>query len=103
MNASSYLLAFSRLAPTQIASWGHPDTTGIPAIDVFISHEACELDGSAVQYSERLIKLPGEVAYTYYFRPEHSATGKTRRDYGLPDDRARTCVRTPCSSFTRNS
>lgn len=43
---------------------------------------------SAAHYSERLIKLPGEVAYTYYFRPEHSATGKTRRDYGLPDDRA---------------
>ena len=40
MNASTYLLAFSRLAPTEIASWGHPDTTGILAIDVFISHEA---------------------------------------------------------------
>jgi len=87
MSVFTYLLAFSRLAPTQVASWGHPVTTGIPAIDVFVSHEACELDGSATQYSERLVKLPAGVAYTHYFRPAQSATGKTRGDYGLPDDR----------------
>jgi predicted O-linked N-acetylglucosamine transferase (SPINDLY family) len=87
MNVLTYLLAFSRLAPTQIASWGHPVTTGIPAIDAFVSHEACELTGSAAQYSERLIMMPAGVAYTHYFRPAHSASGRGRRDYGLPDGR----------------
>ena len=33
----TYFLAFGRLAPAQAAWWGgHPDTSGIPAIDYFI-------------------------------------------------------------------
>ncbi len=51
-------LASLRLAPIQIASWGHPETTGIPTIDYFISGENLEPDGANEGYLERLIKLP---------------------------------------------
>lgn len=44
----TYFLAFSRLAPLQAVWWGHPDTTGIPTIDYFISSDA-DLPASAFQ------------------------------------------------------
>ena len=33
MSSTTYFLAFSRLAPVQIVSWGHPETTGVSTID----------------------------------------------------------------------
>ena len=29
-------LACLRLAPTQVAAWGHPETTGLPTIDYYL-------------------------------------------------------------------
>lgn len=52
-------LATLRLAPVQCASWGHPDTTGLPTIDHFLSSDLMEPEGAEVQYSERLVRLPG--------------------------------------------
>ena len=37
MSPTTYFLAFSRFAPVQIVSWGHPETTGIDTIDYFLS------------------------------------------------------------------
>src|SRR5947199_133897 len=42
----SYFLAFSRLAPVQLTSFGHPDTTGIPNLDYFLSSSSYELPGA---------------------------------------------------------
>ena len=52
-------LATLRLAQVQLASWGHPDTTGLPAIDGYISAEAYEPPDSEAFYTEALIRLPG--------------------------------------------
>jgi predicted O-linked N-acetylglucosamine transferase (SPINDLY family) len=52
-------LAALRLAPVQCTTWGHPVTTGLPAIDYFISGETIEPADSQHHYSETLIKLPG--------------------------------------------
>lgn len=51
-------LANLRLAPIQIATWGHPETSGIPTIDYYLSAELFESDNSADAYTEHLIKLP---------------------------------------------
>jgi len=59
MDPMAAKLATLRLAPLQCVSWGHPDTTGLPTIDHFLSSDLMEPDGSDVQYSERLVRLPG--------------------------------------------
>ena len=47
MTPLTYFLAFARLAPVQCVSWGHPVTTGIPAIDYFISRKKHRARGCA--------------------------------------------------------
>jgi protein O-GlcNAc transferase len=51
-------LASLRLAPVQAASWGHPETTGLPTIDYYLSAEGLEPSGAQVNYSEKLVALP---------------------------------------------
>lgn len=50
-------LAALRLAPVQVASWGHPETTGMPTIDHYLSAELFEAADSEEYYSERLVRL----------------------------------------------
>jgi protein O-GlcNAc transferase len=57
MEPLSYFLAFSRLAPIQCATWGHPVTTGIAAMDYFISSRRIEAQGAEAAYSETLVRL----------------------------------------------
>ena len=58
MDPMTVKLASLRLAPLQAASWGHPETTGLPTIDYFLSAQALEPDGAQAHYSERLVALP---------------------------------------------
>jgi protein O-GlcNAc transferase len=53
------LLASLRLAPLQVASWGHPVTTGLQTVDWFLSGELLESAGGEGHYREKLIRLPG--------------------------------------------
>jgi len=84
MDYVTYFLAFARLAPVQCATWGHPVTTGIPAVDYFLSCDSAEPPDAAAHYSERLVRLGG-LPFSYA-RPETPASTKTRADFGLPDD-----------------
>ena len=68
MDSLNYFLAFSRLAPIQIMTWGHPVTTGISNIDYFLSSRHLEPEGSEEHYSEKLL-CPERIA-VYYYRPE---------------------------------
>jgi predicted O-linked N-acetylglucosamine transferase (SPINDLY family) len=52
-------LASLRLASVQVATWGHPETTGLPTIDYYLSAEALEPEGADAYYTERLVRLPG--------------------------------------------
>ena len=52
-------LAPLRLAPLQVAAWGHPVTTGLPSIDLFLSGELFEPADAGRHYRERLVCLPG--------------------------------------------
>ena len=84
MHPETFALAGLRLAPVQCSGWGHPDTTGLPNIDWFVSCEAMEPEGADQHYSERLALLPG--LGTRYAIPARDDRG-TRADFGLPDDR----------------
>ena len=57
-------LAHLRLAPLQAAAWGHPITTGSPAIDLYFSGKLIEPAEADQHYRERLIRLPGTGACT---------------------------------------
>ena len=55
------LLAYSRIAPIQLTTWGHSETSGIDTIDYFISSEyfcgSLPYEEVQKQYSEKLILL----------------------------------------------
>ena len=51
-------LANLRLAPVQVASWGHPETTGLPTMDYYISADEFEPANADDHYSEKLVSLP---------------------------------------------
>ena len=57
MSSRLYYLPFLRLAKFQITSWGHPETTGNPNVDYFLSSKLLEIDTQEAQkhYSEKLI------------------------------------------------
>jgi len=59
------LIAFSRLAPIQINTWGHSDTSGLPNIDYFISSKYFNSKEDQNHYSEKLILF--DSLGTYYY------------------------------------
>lgn len=92
MEPLSYFLAFARLAPVQLTSFGHPDTTGIPNVDYFLSSENYEVDGSQNHYTEQLITLPSAGTLSYYYRPTMPRKRLGRQHFGLaPTDRIYCC------------
>ncbi len=84
MDAQSYTMAFSRLAPVQTAGWGHPVTTGLPTIDYFISSDSAESATAEDHYSEKLVRLPR--LGVCYERPALPAHRKDRAAFGLPEN-----------------
>jgi predicted O-linked N-acetylglucosamine transferase (SPINDLY family) len=56
-------LASMRLAPVQMAAWGHPETTGLPTMDYYLSAEMFEPERAQDFYTERLVPLPGLGCY----------------------------------------
>ena len=86
MEPTSYFLAFSRLAPIQALTFGHPDTAGLPGrIDYFLSHAGMEEADDAVAqsyYSERLVKLRG---VGYWYRSHVPNMAFDRSHYGVSD------------------
>jgi protein O-GlcNAc transferase len=85
MDVRTYFLAFIRLAPVQCVTWGHPDTTGIPNIDYFVSSALIEPDGADSDYSETLYPL--QTLPTYYRRPKIPGNLKSRDELGLAEGR----------------
>ena len=83
MHGQTFAMASWRLAPVQVAGWGHPVTTGLPTMDYFISCAAMEPEGSASHYREQLVTLPG--LGTHYALPPVAAKGD-RAHFQLPAD-----------------
>ena len=84
MDADVLRLASLRLASLQCMAWGHPVTSGLPTIDVFLSSERMEPEHSADQYTEELICLPG---LSVCLKSPAKCDGLERGGMSLPMDR----------------
>jgi predicted O-linked N-acetylglucosamine transferase (SPINDLY family) len=84
MDPLTVRLASLRLAPVQAATWGHPETTGLPTIDLYISADAFEPTNAADNYTERLITLPDLGVYVEPLSPAVLDPGL--RSLNLPSD-----------------
>jgi protein O-GlcNAc transferase len=94
MEAISSSLAFSRLAPVQCVTLGHPVTTGIDTIDYFISAESMETPEAQQHYTEKLIQL--KVPPFYFYRPQLAAKLQKRGYFDLRDeDHVYLCLQSP--------
>jgi protein O-GlcNAc transferase len=72
MDPTTLKLAALRLAPWQATSWGHPDTSGLPTIDAYLSAEAMEPPDASRNYTEALVRLPNLGVYCEPLAPEIS-------------------------------
>jgi len=85
MDAVTQSLCYSRMAGIQASTWGHPDTSGSPAIDYFVSTGLAEPDGAQSHYTERLVKF--ENLGVYYERPKLHGPKRSKESFGLRADR----------------
>ncbi len=63
MDPGAGQLGAHRLAPVQCVTFGHPNTTGYPTIDYFLSSAMMEAADGDEHYTERLIRLPNLGLY----------------------------------------
>jgi CRISPR-associated protein Csy1 len=94
MHPDNFTLSALRLAPVQCSGWGHPNTTGMPEIDWFISSADMEPEDAQSHYTERLALLPG--LGTRYTTPRTEDTS-TRATFGI--DEGKTAYLVPQSLF----
>lgn len=81
MDPMTCRLACLRLAPHQATSWGHPETSGMPTIDYFLSSDLMEPPNGENYYSERLVRLP-KLSFSYE-PPKRQLLPLTRKDVGI--------------------
>ncbi len=96
------LLAAQRLAPLQaVSAFGHPVTTGLPTIDLFLSADAMEPPDADAHYTERLIRLPGFGLCVDPPAPPQfpGPDGRDRAAFGLPSDRPVIFAAQTCPKF----
>ncbi len=83
MDTLSVQLAAQRLAAVQCNSWGHPETSGLPTLDYFLSSDLMEPPEADAYYTEKLVRLPN---LSIHYEP---VVGKiepvTRAEFGLRD------------------
>ena len=70
-------LAAQRLAPTQCNFAGHPETSGYPTLDYFLSSELMEPPDGQHHYTEKLVRLPNMATYYEPVVPPPETNGAT--------------------------
>jgi protein O-GlcNAc transferase len=81
MDGVAVALAAQRLAAVQCNSWGHPDTSGFPTLDYYLSSDLMEPPDGSDHYTEQLVRLPNLSVYCERIDPPSVAMA--RRDVGL--------------------
>jgi protein O-GlcNAc transferase len=84
MEQTAVRVAALRLAPVQCTTWGHPDTSGLPTMDYYLSSDAMEPPDGDTHYTERLVRLPG--LGIHYTPPVDDSGVLPRAALGLRDD-----------------
>lgn len=77
-------IAAMKLAPVQCTTWAHPETSGLPTIDYFLSSELMEPANPQQHYSEQVILLPN--LGISYAKPALPPLTKTRADFQIYND-----------------
>lgn len=77
-------IAAARSAPLQLVAWGHPVTTGLPTVDVFLSSAAMAVQPDRTWTTEARVDLPG---IGIVVEPAARPPGAHRDHFGLPAGR----------------
>ncbi|MEH1988740.1 tetratricopeptide repeat protein [Nostoc sp.] len=84
MDSMTLKLGCLRLAPIQMTSWGHPETSGLPTIDYYLSSELMEPENAQEHYTEKLVILPN---LSIYYIPLSIQPEEIKKpDIGLKED-----------------
>ncbi len=84
IDAMAAALAAQRLAPVQCNALGHPQTSGYPTLDYFLSSDRMEPPDGQDHYTERLVRLPN---ISVYCEPiDTPAASVDWRPFGVRDD-----------------
>ena len=102
MNHEAAELAALRLAPVQCSYIGHPQTSGYPTIDCFLSGELIEPPDGAEHYSEKLVRLPN-IAFHYEPLELAAVRGDAGRSWACAPPPPPIGARNRCSSICRNT
>jgi protein O-GlcNAc transferase len=84
MDSMTVRLGCLRLAPIQIGSWIHPETSGMPTIDYFLTSDLMEPENAQDHYTEKLVRLPNLSIYYTPLDIEPKAIAKS--DIGIADN-----------------
>ncbi len=85
MDPTTVRLASLRLAPIQCTSWGHPNTSGLPTLDYYLSSDRMEPPNGEEHYTEKLVRLPN--LSICYEPPSIKSALAGRADFGLQDNK----------------
>ncbi len=84
MDSVTLQLGCLRLAPIQMTSWGHPETSGLPTIDYYLSSDLMEPENAQDHYTEKLVRLPNlSIHYTPLDIPTQT---RSKSEIGLQED-----------------
>jgi predicted O-linked N-acetylglucosamine transferase (SPINDLY family) len=81
MDPMAVRLAAQRLAPVQCNFWGHPETSGFPTLDYFLSSDLMEPPDGDNHYTEKLVRLPN--LSIYYEPPQVRPIAMKREQLGF--------------------
>ena len=84
MDPMTIKLGCLRLAPIQMTSWGHPNTSGLPTIDFYLSSDLMELENAQECYTEKLVRLPN--LSIYYTPLAIQPRSVSKKNIGIAED-----------------
>jgi predicted O-linked N-acetylglucosamine transferase (SPINDLY family) len=77
-------LATLRLSPIQAVGWGHPQTSGLATMDLYLSADSLEPRDAQDHYREKLVRLDNIGVYVEPLAP--AIERPNLRSLGLPND-----------------